>query len=35
VVAESVQFIGAREGAAAPAKGPDRAAADPDDTIPF
>jgi single-strand DNA-binding protein len=38
VVAESVQFIGAREGApagAAPARGPDGAAADPDDTIPF
>ena len=38
VVADSVQFIGAREGApagSASVKGPDHAAADPDDDIPF
>jgi single-strand DNA-binding protein len=35
VVAESVQFIGAREGAAAPANVSDCAASDPDDDIPF
>ena len=38
VVAESVQFIGTREDAtagSASVKGPDHAAADPDDDIPF
>ena len=38
VVADSVQFIGAREGVtavSASAKGPDHAAADSDDDIPF